>query len=148
MRPFPQPHIEPITERLYRVVEPYVYAWAELGVVYRLEVPAGFVTDLASVPRVLWWLYRPDGLYRAAVVVHDRLYRHAGSPPGFTMEGAGFEPGTPARLDRSGADEVMLGCSRAAGVSALDRHLMFLAVVLCGGSRWGAPPEWSTSVGA
>lgn len=39
-----------------------------------LAVPKGFVCDLASVPRLLWWWMPPDGIYRAAVVIHDWDY--------------------------------------------------------------------------
>lgn len=37
-------------------------------------VPEGFVCDLASIPRLLWWWAAPDGDYRAAVAVHDYHY--------------------------------------------------------------------------
>ena len=39
-----------------------------------MTVPAGFVTDLASIPRIFWSLLRPDGLYAYAAIVHDHLY--------------------------------------------------------------------------
>ena len=39
-----------------------------------VRVPVGFVTDFASVPRLFWSLFRPDGLYAYAAVVHDYLY--------------------------------------------------------------------------
>lgn len=41
-----------------------------------LEVPAGFETDFASVPRWLWWLMPPLGRYSRAALVHDYLYQH------------------------------------------------------------------------
>ncbi|TQK10709.1 DUF1353 domain-containing protein [Herbaspirillum sp. SJZ107] len=37
-------------------------------------VPIGFVTDFASIPRVLWSLLPSDGPYVYAAVVHDYLY--------------------------------------------------------------------------
>lgn len=37
-------------------------------------VPAGYVTDLASTPRWLWWLVPPFGAYLGAAVLHDFLY--------------------------------------------------------------------------
>ena len=40
----------------------------------RVEVPIGFVTDLASIPRVFWTLLRPDGDYVYAAIIHDYLY--------------------------------------------------------------------------
>ncbi len=39
-----------------------------------VEVPTGFVTDFASIPRVFWSLLRPDGDYAYAAVIHDHLY--------------------------------------------------------------------------
>lgn len=41
-------------------------------------LPAGLITDGASVPRVFWSFFPPDGLYRAATVLHDWLYAHRG----------------------------------------------------------------------
>lgn len=37
-------------------------------------VPAGFVTDLASIPRVFWSLLPTDGAYTFPAIVHDFLY--------------------------------------------------------------------------
>ena len=37
-------------------------------------VPEGFVSDLASIPRVVWQVLRPEGRYAYAAVVHDYLY--------------------------------------------------------------------------
>lgn len=39
-----------------------------------VEVPEGFVTDLASIPRAFWQVMRPEGRYAYAAVVHDYLY--------------------------------------------------------------------------
>ncbi|MCS3689390.1 DUF1353 domain-containing protein [Bradyrhizobium elkanii] len=44
------------------------------GYLAPIEVPKGFVTDLASIPRVFWSLLRPDGEYAHAAVIHDYLY--------------------------------------------------------------------------
>ena len=40
----------------------------------QVRVPAGFVTDFASIPRIFWSVLRPDGLYSYAAIVHDFLY--------------------------------------------------------------------------
>lgn len=37
-------------------------------------VPAGFVTDLASIPRVFWSLLPSDGAYTFPAIIHDYLY--------------------------------------------------------------------------
>lgn len=39
-----------------------------------VSVPAGFVTDFASIPRALWTALPRDGDYVWAAVVHDYLY--------------------------------------------------------------------------
>lgn len=41
----------------------------------RITVPAGFVTDLASVPRFFWRWFPPAGDHAAAAVVHDWFYQ-------------------------------------------------------------------------
>lgn len=40
---------------------------------YYAVVPAGFLTDGASIPRFLWWLFPPWGRYGQAAALHDRL---------------------------------------------------------------------------
>ena len=40
-----------------------------------VHVPAGFVTDFASVPWGLWNIFPKWGRYSKAAVVHDYLYR-------------------------------------------------------------------------
>lgn len=55
--------------------------WAAFSYTYgsgpdeTIEVPVGFTTDFASVPRFLWWFLPPDGEYTQAAVLHDYLYR-------------------------------------------------------------------------
>jgi len=39
-----------------------------------VTVPAGFVTDFASIPRAFWSLLPPDGLYTYPAILHDYLY--------------------------------------------------------------------------
>ncbi len=39
-----------------------------------ISVPAGFVTDLASVPRIFWTFMPPDGKYAKSAIIHDYLY--------------------------------------------------------------------------
>jgi hypothetical protein len=37
-------------------------------------IPAGYVTDFASVPMLLWSFFPPIGKYNRAALVHDYLY--------------------------------------------------------------------------
>lgn len=39
-----------------------------------VTVPKGFVTDLASIPRVFWSALPTDGVYTFPAIVHDYLY--------------------------------------------------------------------------
>ena len=39
-----------------------------------ITVKTGFVTDLASVPRAMWWAIEPFDVARAAII-HDLLYK-------------------------------------------------------------------------
>ena len=41
---------------------------------YDIKVFRGFITDGASVPKSLQWLYNPFGKYIKAAVIHDYLY--------------------------------------------------------------------------
>lgn len=45
-----------------------------------ITVPAGFVTDFASIPVLLWRILPPVGAYDRAAVVHDYLYFLGGMP--------------------------------------------------------------------
>jgi len=40
-----------------------------------VQVPARFVSDGASVPRILWMFFPPIGLYFYAALVHDYLLK-------------------------------------------------------------------------
>ncbi|MFY0658122.1 MAG: DUF1353 domain-containing protein [Neptunomonas phycophila] len=79
-----QPLMVPIGPIKYKLVEEYTYYWEdEQGVINRITVPEGIETDGATVPRVVWTLsgIRPDGLIRAAALVHDWIYVNDGNPP-------------------------------------------------------------------
>ena len=39
-----------------------------------IRVPAGFITDGASVPRILYWLFEPTGVLFLPAIVHDYFY--------------------------------------------------------------------------
>ena len=80
-------------------------------------VPRGFVTDLASVPRVFFSLFRPDGTYAAAAVVHDYLYWAQPVP-------------------RVIADRIFLEAMIDLRVSPVQRRVLFEAVAEFGEGSW------------
>ena len=67
----------------FRVHEPFKYwflwpldAKPEDQQKVEIEVYKNFITDFASIPRILWWLYNPTGPYGKAAVIHDYIYRN------------------------------------------------------------------------
>jgi len=57
-------------DRLFRLMAPFSYR-SSRGTI---TVPAGFVTDGASIPRVFWSILEPFGPYFEAALIHDFLY--------------------------------------------------------------------------
>ena len=90
----------------------------------RFVVPRGFVTDLASVPRLFWTAFPPCGKYTPAAVVHDYLY-WVQSPI----------------CDRECADKVLLVAMEESNVDELSRTAIFSAVRAGGQSAWDKNAE-------
>lgn len=77
------PQFRYVGRGLYESTGPTVYV-GERDVI---TIPAGTCTDLASVPRIFWWLLPPTGAYEDAAFVHDdgcndlaRAHRHGAKP--------------------------------------------------------------------
>lgn len=85
------------------------------------RVGTGFVTNFASVPRLLRWLIPKYGRYNKATVLHDYLCEQANL----------------GNFDRSDADGIFRRCLREAGVAYVRRWLMWAGVRL-GGKLAGA----------
>lgn len=84
-----------------------------------ITVPAGFKTDLASVPRlpIVYWL--AGGTSSKAAVVHDYLY-------------------TTGLVPRDVADAVLREASACIGVPGWRRWIMWAGVRIGGGSHYTA----------
>ena len=132
-----RPHIEPLGGNRYRLIEEYVYQWTKDGVRYKLRVPVGFETDLASIPRLLWFLISPFDL-GAATVPHDWLYHHRGNLPPNShfklINGKWVDVGV--GWTRRSADRLLGRIMREARVSRLRRRLAFCAVWFLGWLAW------------
>lgn len=74
-------------------------------------VPAGFVTDLASIPRIFQALIPKVDKHMLAAIVHDYLCR---------LE----------KFDRKLADSIFLEAMKLLGVNRIRRRLMYWAVAL------------------
>ncbi|AXD71824.1 DUF1353 domain-containing protein [Salmonella enterica] len=68
--------LEMLGHYLWRVHEPFTFYLSDDNSDV-IEVPAGFITDLATIPRIFWILLPPDGKYAKAAIIHDYLYDNA-----------------------------------------------------------------------
>ena len=83
-REFPQPTTYPLGNGRFRLTAPYTYCFEDIsGWIMKVTAPTGFIFDMASIPRPLWSILgiTPDGLHRAAALVHDFLTYYAGKLP-------------------------------------------------------------------
>lgn len=100
----------------WRLMEPFEF-WLTDKPQDVIRVPAGYVTDLASVPRILWSLLPPAGRYAKAAIIHDWMYDNA-------------------LRSKKEADLIFLDGMRVLGVSRWRRRLMYLAVRVFGKGRY------------
>lgn len=89
-----------------------------------LEVPSGYVTDFASIPRLVAWRIRPLDRHAWAAVAHDWLY-------------AVGEPGKRDRADKVFAERLALD-----GVWKPRATLMRQAVERFGAGGYRKAPSW------
>ncbi|EBI1833225.1 DUF1353 domain-containing protein [Salmonella enterica] len=78
-----------------------------------IEVPAGFITDLATIPRIFWILLPPDGKYAKVAIIHDYLYDNA-------------------LRTKKEADKIFLDGMTVLGVPKRKRTVMYWAVRMFG----------------
>lgn len=98
---------------LWELLAPFEYHIGQYPSAQVIRVPVGTVTDLASVPRILWVIFPPHGRYAKAAIVHDYLY----------AQGIGT---------KAWADLVFLESMEVLGVPKVRRKLMYCAVRLFG----------------
>lgn len=112
-------------EDVYLVGAPFTVSWKpEVGIGGKVTVPAGFITDLTSVPPLFRLFVSRAGPWLEAAVVHDYLYI-----AWQLVEGRG-----PRDLDRKFADDIMFATMKRAKVSAWRRWAIYLALRVAG--RW------------
>lgn len=85
-----------------------------------VDVPEGFFTDFASVPRGLWNILPPDGQHTQAAVLHDFLYNQR------RIHGR----------TRKECDRIFLEAMKILGVSWMRRRLMYRGVRIGGWVAW------------
>lgn len=104
--------VENVGNRKWKVIAPLTYLFSVDGIDQAITVPAGYVTDFASVPRLFWIMFPPDGKYTKAAVIHDYL---CDNPKKFTYT-------------RKQTDYVFLTAMLESGVSRFKSFILFSAV--------------------
>ena len=123
--PFAGPVIADILTDTATLVEPLVYTGRD----QTFTVPAGYVTDFATVPQFVTWLVPRMGAYTRAAILHDWLCsrldeaRKSGRK-GFLVQG---KPVTARQVDG-----IFRRVMRESGTPVVRRWLMWTAV------RWAA----------
>lgn len=102
----------------WQLLAPLVYVSRVADRVF--TIPEGFVTDLASVPRIPLAFWLTGGIGHAAAVVHDWLY-------------------TSHAVPRTVADAVFREALTVLGVPSWRTWLMWTGVRVGGGGSWDAP---------
>ena len=117
---------------LWRLTSAMVYGD---GAGQTITVPAGFITDLASIPQFAWSFgFGPAGRWSRAAVVHDFLYATGGSG---LWKGAKWIS-RPAPYSRPEADAIFDRAMAVLGVPTWRRAIMWAAVRVGGASGWGS----------
>lgn len=105
------------------LIEPLIYV---SGVGERFEIPAGFLTDYASIPKMFRNIYEPTGPARFPAILHDFLYGKLG--------------GAPYYKTRRESDDLFLEAMQLVGVDLAQRRIIYRAVRLFG---WLYSGKWS-----
>lgn len=117
----------------WMLITPLRYDVGAEGSGETITVPAGATTDLASIPRLAWSLFPPDGPWLKAAVLHDFLYASRGS----CVLGAFHGRRRERPYSRAEADDILREAMQVLGVGALQRGVIWSAVRLGGGGGWG-----------
>lgn len=119
---------------LWGVERPVSYR-TSIGGEAEITVPPGFVTDLASIPRLAASLYPPDGPWVKAAIVHDFLYGTRGTGV-WDKHPSGLSRPTP--YTRAEADDVLREAMADRGVGLFARNVIWSAVRAGGAGGWGS----------
>jgi len=102
--------------RMWKLIEPFEYYVGSENSKETIVIPAGFITDFASIPRFFWSLIgHPVGEYAAAAVLHDYLYSCQGVIPERVYS-------------RKRCDQIFLEAMGVLGVGLIKRSLMYASV--------------------
>lgn len=119
---------ENLNGRKLRIVEAFEYHVGEENSGERIRVPAGFVCDGQSYPRLLWFIDTPQGKGAKAGIIHDYLYWLNGRPV----------PETGICYDRKASDKIFREALKVSGVNAFSRNVRYRALRMFGAMAWNS----------
>ena len=108
--------LDPISNGKAILLEEYVYDING----YLIRVPKSFITDGASVPHSLQWLYNPYGKYINAAVIHDYLYSSYNN----------------TGINRTLADKIFRHIMQETGIDKRTIRRFYIAVKYFGATSW------------
>ncbi len=108
------------TGETWELLAPVVCHVNDNGKVWDIIVPAGFQTDLASIPRAFRSITPQVGHHIPIAIVHDFLYRHVS-------------------VSREVADAIFLAGMKHLGVYGLRRQAMYRSVRAFGWVSYNKP---------
>ncbi|MFV1943504.1 DUF1353 domain-containing protein [Pseudomonas luteola] len=101
----------------WRVLNPLIFHISETE---HVTIPAGYLTDGASVPRAFWSVVPPWGPYAAATTLHDLLCEYLSI----------IKDGKPCAITRERCDELLDIAMRTQDVDDDTRETIYKAVCL------------------
>lgn len=125
----PDPILRSIDGDKFAIVESYSVKLADWLRRLQFEIPTGYVSDLASIPRILRWKYDRASLGFTATLAHDFVCKHDGVYT--NLEGRRI------RLGALECHAIFLILMLIDGIPASRAFACFVAVVLFGG-KWKA----------
>lgn len=109
--------ITPFGDKHWKLRYPFEYHVGSKQSNIIISVPAGFITDFASIPRIFWTILPPWGRYGKAAIIHDYLY-------------------VTHRFSRKQADDIFLEAMGVLKVSKWKRWVMYRSVRAWGWTAW------------
>lgn len=118
--------LEDIDGVRYRIIKGFRYYLTADEQGEFVDVPDGFITNFASVPRAFWSLFPPTGKYRQIAAAHDKIFL---APIIRTPMSA-----RPCTLPE--ANRIFLEGCEVLGVSWLARTIMYRMLLLGSQKSW------------
>jgi hypothetical protein len=120
--------LEYVDGRFWKVLGPFDYAIGAYDADKYVDIPIGFLTDFASIPKIFWNIYPPTGSYGKAAVIHDKLYQ---AP--FVKQHSDDQLFS---LTRKECDRIFLEAMAVLGVGWFSCTILYLGVRFGGFVTW------------